>query len=89
MRKNLMVLIAPAALLAVGSSAFEANATMGVGTESLLARAKSYSPIETASCNGQGLFCHAGSTLQCNPICVCVPCSTPRPLHVKHHKHAG
>jgi hypothetical protein len=88
MSKKLMMLIA-AALLGIGTSAFEANATMGVGTEGLLAPVKSYSPIEKANCNGQGLFCHAGSTLQCNPICVCVPCSPPPPMHVKHHKHAG
>jgi hypothetical protein len=87
MSKKLMMLIAAAALLSVGTSAFEANATMGSGTETLSARARSYSPIEKASCNGQGLFCHAGSTLQCSPICVCVPCSSPPPT--KHRKHKG
>src|SRR5215469_3151116 len=65
MRTKLIVLSLTAALIAVGGVAFEANATMGVGTESLSARAKSYSPIERASCNGQGLFCQAGSSLQC------------------------
>ena len=89
MRTKLIMLSLTAALIAVGGVAFEANATMGVGTESLSARAKSYSPIERASCNGQGLFCHAGYTLQCNPICTCVPCSTPAPVRVKRHKHAS
>ena len=88
MRTKLIMLLAAGALLVIGSTAFEAKATMGVGTESLLGGAKSYSPIEKVNCNGQGLFCHAGSTLQCNPICVCVPCSPPPPLHVKHRKHA-
>ena len=88
MRTKLIVLSLTAALIAVGGVAFEANAAMGVGTESLSARAKSYSPIERASCSGRGLFCHAGSSLQCNPICTCVPCSTPAPVRVKRHKHA-
>jgi hypothetical protein len=89
MRTKLIMLSLAAALIAVGGVAFEANATIGVGTESLSAPAKSYSPIETGSCNGQGLFCHAGYTLQCNPMCVCVPCSSLPPMHVKHHKHSG
>jgi len=84
-----LVLLSAATLLIIGSSAFEANATMGVGTESLSAQAKSYSPIQAVSCNGQGMFCKAGSSLQCKPMCVCVPCSSPPPVHVKHHKHAG
>jgi hypothetical protein len=89
MRKNLMMLIAAASLFGVASSAFEANATIGAGTEGLSVPAKSYSPIETASCSGRGLFCPAGSSLQCNPICTCVPCSTPAPVRVKRHKHAS
>jgi hypothetical protein len=89
MRKKLMMLIAAAAFLVIGSSAFEAKATMSVGTESLSAHAKSYSPVERASCNGKGLFCQSGSTLQCKPLCVCVPCSTPAPVRVKRHKKTG
>jgi hypothetical protein len=83
---KLIMLAVAAALLIVGGAAFEAKATMGTGTESLSARAKSYSPLEKASCSSQGLFCKAGSTLQCNPICVCVPCAPPPPP-VRHHKH--
>jgi hypothetical protein len=60
MRTKLIVLSLTAALIAVGGVAFEANATMGVGTESLLAPAKSYSLIETASCNGQGIVLPGG-----------------------------
>jgi hypothetical protein len=89
MRTKLIMLSLAAALIAIGGVAFEANATMGAGTESLLAPAKSYSPIEKASCNGRGLFCQAGSTLRCKPICVCVPCSTPPPVRVKRYKHKG
>jgi hypothetical protein len=63
MRTKLIMLSLAAALIAIGGVAFEANATMGAGTESLLAPAKSYSPIEKASCNGRGLFCQAG------PLC--------------------
>jgi hypothetical protein len=45
--------------------------------------------IEKASCNGKGLFCQAGPTLQCKPLCVCVRCSTPAPVRVKRYKHKG
>jgi hypothetical protein len=88
MRNKLIVLTAAASLLIVGGAAFEAKATVGGGTESLSAQAKSYSPIQKASCSGQGLFCHAGSALQCNPICTCVPCS-PSTTPVRHHRHKG
>ena len=86
MRNNRMMLMAAAALLVIGGAAFQAQATMGGGTD-FSARAKSYSLIEKASCNSQGLFCKAGSSLQCNPICTCVPCSSPAP--VRHHRHKG
>jgi hypothetical protein len=87
MRNKLVMLAAAITLLIFGGAAFEAKAMMGNGTEGLSARAKSYLPIERASCSSQGLFCHAGSALQCNPICVCVPCSSPPPA--KRHKHKG
>ena len=86
MRNNPRMLLAAAALLVIGGAAFQAQATMGGGTD-FSARAKSYSLIENASCNGQGLFCKAGSSLQCNPLCTCMPCSPPAP--VRHHKHKG
>jgi hypothetical protein len=86
MRKNRMMLVSAGALLVIGGAAFQAQATMGAGTD-FSALAKSYSPVEKASCNGQGLFCHAGSSLQCNPICSCVPCTSGAP--VRHHKHKG
>jgi hypothetical protein len=84
MRNNPMMLMAATALLVVGGAAFQAQATMGGGTDF---SAKSYSLIEKASCSGQGLFCRAGSTLQCNPVCTCAPCSSPAP--VRHHRHKG
>ena len=87
MRNKLIMLGATAAaLLVVGGAAFEAKAMMGGETEGLSVRAKSYSLIEKADCNSQGWFCHAGSALQCTPICVCVPCSHPP---VRHQKHKG
>ena len=86
MRNNPVMLMAAAALLVIGGAAFQAQATMGGGTD-FSARAKSYSLIEKASCSAQGLFCKAGSSLQCNPICTCVPCSSPAP--VRRHKHKG
>src|SRR5262249_30957181 len=43
MRTKLIMLSLAAALIAIGGVAFEANATMGAGTESLLAPAKCYS----------------------------------------------
>ena len=86
MRNNPMTLMGAAALLVVGGAVFHAQATMGGGTD-FSARAKSYSLIEKASCGGQGLFCKAGSSLQCNPICSCVPCAPSTP--VRHHKHKG
>ena len=82
MRNNPMMLMGAAALLVIGGAAFQAQATMG---SNFSARAKSYSIIEKASCSGQGLFCKAGSSLQCNPLCTCVPCSAPAPA--RHHKH--
>jgi hypothetical protein len=78
MRNNPMMLLGAAALLVVGGAAFQAQTTMAAGPT--FGRAKSYSLIEKASCSGQGLFCHAGSTLECKPICVCVPCSSPTPV---------
>jgi hypothetical protein len=89
MRTKLIMLSLAAASIAIGGVAFEANATMGVGTQSLSAPTRSYSPIEKASCSGRGLFCQAGSSLQCNPICTCVPCSSPPPVRAKHRKHTG
>jgi hypothetical protein len=86
MRNNPMMLMGAAALLVVGGAAFQAQATMG-GVTDFSARVKSYSLIEKASCSGQGWFCKAGSSLQCNPICTCVPCSSP--AAVRHHKHKG
>jgi hypothetical protein len=88
MRTKLIMLSVAAALITIGGAAFEAKATMG-GSESLSKQATPYSLIERASCNGQGMFCHAGSALQCKPICVCVPCFSPSPVRVKHHKHTG
>jgi hypothetical protein len=80
MRNNPVMLIGAAALLVIGGAAFQAQATMG----DFSALAKSYSAVEKANCSGQGLFCRAGSSLQCKPLCVCVPCSSPAP--VKRHK---
>jgi hypothetical protein len=48
MRNNPMMLMGAAALLVVGGAAFQAQATMGGGTD-FSARAKSYSLIEKAS----------------------------------------
>jgi hypothetical protein len=84
MRNNPMMLMGAAALLVVGGAAFQAQATMGGGTD-FSGSLKSYSLIEKASCSGQGLFCRPGSSLQCKPLCVCVPCSSP--ATVKRHKH--
>lgn len=84
MRNNHVMLIGAAALLIIGGAAFQAQATMGGGTD-FSALAKPYSQvIEEASCNGQGMFCRAGSSLQCKPLCVCMPCSSAAP--VKRHK---
>ena len=86
MRTKLIMPSLTATLIAVGGVAFEAKATLG-GSESLSMQAKSFSLIEKAGCNGQGLFCHTGSSLQCKPMCVCVPCASPTP--VKRHKRKG
>jgi len=76
------MLIGAAAFLVIGGAAFQAQATIGVGTH--FSAPTPYSLFEKASCSGQGLFCRAGSSLQCRPLCVCVPCSSPAP--VKRHK---
>jgi len=86
MRTKLIMLSSAAALLVTGGTVFEAKATMGGGTESFSAQVRSYLQIEKASCSGKGLFCQSGSTLQCKPLCVCVPCSTPARVRVQHHK---
>jgi hypothetical protein len=83
MRNTVIIFAAAAALSVIAGVAFEANATIGAGTEGLPAEAKSYSQVEKTNCNDQGLFCRKGSALQCNPICICVPCSQP----VRPHKH--
>jgi hypothetical protein len=75
MRKVVMIITAVASILVAGIVAFEAHATMGAGTQSLAASAKSYSQVQEASCDGQGMFCRQGSYLRCNPFCVCEPCS--------------
>jgi hypothetical protein len=62
MRNNPMMLMGAAALLIIGGAAFQAQATMGGGTD-FSARTKPYSLIEKASCSGQGLFCRSGSAL--------------------------
>jgi hypothetical protein len=86
MRNNPMMLMGAAALLVVGGAAFQAQVTMSAGRD-FSGGAKSYSLVEKASCSGQGLFCKVGSSLQCKPLCVCVPCSSPAP--VKRYKHKG
>lgn len=86
MRTKLIMPSLTATLIAVGGVAFEAKATLG-GSESLSMQAKSFSLIEKVGCNGQGLFCQAGSSLQCKPMCVCVPCASPTP--VKRGKRKG
>ena len=72
---NKLIMLAAAAALTVGGAAFEAKATVGGGTKSLSVGAKSYSLIERASCNSQGLFCHAGSA--CNVTRYASVCPAP------------
>jgi hypothetical protein len=86
MRNKLIVFLA-AALFILAGALFEANATVGGGTANLSVQAKSFSPVETTDCNAQGWFCPTGATLQCNPLCSCVPCT---PAHaLRHVKHKG
>jgi hypothetical protein len=75
MRKVVILFAAAAALLLAGSFAFKADATTGAGTLGLAATAKTYSPIEQATCKGKkGPFCQPGFTLRCDPWCHCVHC---------------
>jgi hypothetical protein len=85
MRKMIILLAAAAAVLGVATVAFEANATIGGGLQGLQLPGKSYSPVEKVNCAGQGMFCPKGSTLECDPLCVCVSCSSHGNPH-KHHK---
>jgi hypothetical protein len=85
MRKMIILLAAAAAVLGVATVAFEANATIGGGLQGLQLPGKSYSPVEKVNCAGQGMFCPKGSTLECDPLCVCVSCSSHANPH-KHHK---
>jgi hypothetical protein len=84
MRTFVILLAATTGLLGLGY-AFEANATMGV----LQRPTESFSPVEKADCVEQGFFCPKGSTLQCDPLCVCAKCGAAHPAqpthrHVKH-----
>jgi hypothetical protein len=71
MRKVVIIL----ATMLIGVVASEAHATLGSGTQALPAAAKSYSQVEEAACDSQGMFCRPGSYLRCNPFCFCEPCS--------------
>ena len=84
MRTFVILLAATTGLLGLGY-AFQANATMGV----LQRPAATFSPVEKADCVEQGFFCPKGSTLQCDPFCVCAKCGAAHPAqpthrHVKH-----
>jgi hypothetical protein len=84
MRTLVILLAAATALLGLGY-VFQANATMGV----LQRPAESFSPVENADCVEQGFFCPKGSTLQCDPFCVCAKCGAAHPAqpthrHIKH-----
>ena len=71
MRKMIILLAAAAAVLGVATVAFKANATIGGGLQGLQLPGKSYS-VDKVNCAGQGMFCPKGSTLECDPLCVCV-----------------
>ena len=85
MRTFVILLAATIGLLGLGY-AFQANATMGV----LQRPAATFWPVEKADCVEQGFFCPKGSTLQCDPFCICAKCggaahpAQPTHRHVKH-----
>jgi hypothetical protein len=75
MRKIVILLTATFALLLAGALGFQADATVGLGTQGLPTAAKNYSPIDKVACRFSGPTCPAGWTRVCRPFrCWCVRC---------------
>ncbi len=75
MRKIAILLTAVFALVLAGSLGFEADATVGSGTQGLPTAAKTYSPIDQVSCGFTGPTCPVGYTRICRPWkCWCTRC---------------
>lgn len=75
MRKAAIMFGAAAALLLVGSFAFEADATTGAGTLGLPAAAKNFSPVNQVACKMAGPTCPVGYTRVCRMWkCWCARC---------------
>ena len=82
----ILVAIAATALLGLGYE-FEANATMGSVLQGLQGPVETLSPVEKATCDEEGVFCPKGSSLKCDPNCVCSACGSPARPH-RHAKHS-
>ncbi|MGH6736858.1 MAG: hypothetical protein ACRECX_12415 [Methyloceanibacter sp.] len=75
MRKLLILFAAAFALLLAGALGFQAEATVGGGTQGLPAAAKNYSPVDQVSCRTAGPLCPLGYTRVCRFWkCWCARC---------------
>ena len=83
--RTLIILVAIAATAFLGYE-FEANATMGSVLQGLQGPVETLSPVEKATCDEEGVFCPKGSSLKCDPNCVCSACGSPARPH-RHAKH--
>lgn len=75
MRKIAVLLTTAFALLLVTTLGFQADATIGSGTQGLPIAAKTFSPLDRVSCRTRGPMCPLGYTRLCRPWrCWCTPC---------------
>ena len=75
MRKIALLLTMAFALLVAGALGFEADATVGSGTQGLPTAAKNFSPIDRVACRFAGPMCPEGYTRICRPWkCWCARC---------------
>jgi hypothetical protein len=67
MRKIAILLTAVFAFVLAGALGFEADATVGSGTQGLPRAAKAYAPIDQVACRFDGPTCPVGYTRICRP----------------------
>ena len=75
MRKIALLLTTAFVLLLAGALGFQADATVGSGTQGLPTAAKDFSPVDRVACRFAGPSCPVGYTRICRPWkCWCARC---------------